>query len=128
MTIELQDLRWQLQQRNIGACGKPAQTLDIRQSTLSRGLRHLEHHLDAVLFERTNCGARPTIEGQELLEAAKRIVEQTEAIAARLKTSSRGESGRMTIGEHASLFGWQFSRVLYFFDDRVASAASGWAI
>ncbi|VFU10140.1 LysR family transcriptional regulator [Methylocella tundrae] len=66
-------------------------------------MRDLEHKLDATLFERTNGGTRPTIEGQEFLDAARRIVEETEAITTRLKTRSRGESGRLTIGVHASL-------------------------
>ena len=78
--------------------------LDIRQSTLSRGLRDLEFQLGAALFERTNGGARPTVAGQEFLDAARRIVEETEAVTARLRTRSRGESGRLTIGvQYASL-------------------------
>jgi DNA-binding transcriptional LysR family regulator len=40
---------------------------------------------------------------QEFLEAARRIVEETAAITARLRTRSRGESARLTIGVHASL-------------------------
>lgn len=77
--------------------------LDIRQSTLSRGLRDLEHQLGATLFERTNGGTRPTVAGQEFLDAARRIIEETETVTARLRTRSRGESGRLTIGVHASL-------------------------
>ena len=68
-----------------------------------RSLRDLEHKLSATLFERTNGGTRPTIEGQEFLDAARRILEETDAITDRLKTRSRGESGRLTIGVHASL-------------------------
>jgi DNA-binding transcriptional LysR family regulator len=48
-------------------------------------------------------GTRPTIAGQEFLDAARRIIEDTESMIARLKTSSRGQSGRLTIGVHASL-------------------------
>jgi DNA-binding transcriptional LysR family regulator len=77
--------------------------LDVRQSTLSRSLRDLEFQLGATLFERTNGGTRPTVAGQEFLDAARRIVEETETITTRLKTRSRGESGRLTIGVHASL-------------------------
>jgi DNA-binding transcriptional LysR family regulator len=55
-----------------------------------------------VLFERTNGGTRPTLAGQEFLEGARRIVEETEAITARLRTRARGESGYLTIGVHAS--------------------------
>ncbi len=43
------------------------------------------------------------MEGRGFLDAARRIVEETEAITARLKIRSRGESGRLTIGVHASL-------------------------
>jgi DNA-binding transcriptional LysR family regulator len=63
----------------------------------------LEFKLGARLFERTNGGTRPTIVGHEFLEAARRVVEETESITARLKTRSRGESGRLTVGVHASL-------------------------
>ncbi|WP_271611239.1 LysR family transcriptional regulator [Bradyrhizobium sp. CCBAU 21360] len=53
-----------------------------------------------TLFERTNGGTRP--QGQEFLDAAKRIVDQTEAMTVRLTTRWRGECGRLTIGVHAS--------------------------
>ncbi|WPP03928.1 LysR family transcriptional regulator [Methylocella tundrae] len=103
MSVELRDLRWALVAARHRSLRQAAETLNIRQSTLSRCLRDLEHKLDATLFERTNGGTRPTIEGQEFLDAARRIVEETEAITTRLKTRSRGESGRLTIGVHASL-------------------------
>ena len=77
--------------------------LNIRQSTLSRALRALEQQLETMLFERTTGGTRPTLEGREFIEAAKRIVEDTETIVARLKTRSRGESGKLVVGVHASL-------------------------
>ncbi|WP_426443187.1 LysR family transcriptional regulator [Bradyrhizobium genosp. P] len=59
--------------------------------------------MGVTLFERTNSGTQPTIEGQEFLDAARRIVDDAEATVARLKARSRGESGRLTIGIHASL-------------------------
>ncbi len=103
MTVELRDLRWAITASQHRSLRQAAEALNIRQSTLSRGLRDLEYKLEATLFERTNGGTRPTIEGQEFLDAARRIVEETETITARLKTRSRGESGRLTIGVHASL-------------------------
>ena len=101
-TIEFRDLRWAIVAAQHRSLRQAAETLNVRQSTLSRGLRDLEHRLEAVLFERTNGGTRPTIEGQEFLEAAKNIIQETEVIAARLKIRSRGESGHLTIGIHAS--------------------------
>ncbi|MGL3111822.1 LysR family transcriptional regulator [Bradyrhizobium sp. BR 1432] len=58
--------------------------------------------MGVTLFKRTNGGTRPTIEGQEFIDAAQRIVDQTEAMTVRVKNRSRGESGRLTIGVHAS--------------------------
>lgn len=103
MTVELRDLQWAIVSAKHRSLRQAAEALNVRQSTLSRCLRDLEHKLGAGLFERTNGGTRPTVAGQEFLDAARRIIEETEAITARLKTRSRGESGRLTIGVHASL-------------------------
>lgn len=61
-------------------------------------MRDLEQEIGATLFERTNGGTRLTPAGQEFLEAARRIIDETEVMVARLKTRSRGESGGLTIG------------------------------
>ena len=74
-------IRWAITPAQYRSLHQAADALNIRQSTLSRGLRDLEEQLSAVLFERTNGGTRPTIAGQEFLEAARRIVEETEGLA-----------------------------------------------
>jgi DNA-binding transcriptional LysR family regulator len=103
VSIELRDLRRAIVVSQHRSLRQAADALNIRQSTLSRGLRDLEYQLGAILFERTNGGTRPTIEGQEFVAAAQRILDETDKITGRLKTRSRGESGRLTIGVHASL-------------------------
>jgi DNA-binding transcriptional LysR family regulator len=103
VSVELRELRWAIVASQHRSLRQAAEALNIRQSTLSRCLRDLEHKLGATLFERTNGGTRPTIEGLEFLESARHIVEEAETITARLKTRSRGESSRLTIGVHASL-------------------------
>lgn len=103
MTVELQDMRWAIIVSQHRSLRQAAETLNVRQSTLSRRLRDLEHQLSATLFERTNGGTRPTMAGQEFLEAARRLIDDAEVMVVRLKTRSRGESGRLAIGVHASL-------------------------
>ncbi|WP_027584259.1 LysR family transcriptional regulator [Bradyrhizobium sp. Ai1a-2] len=103
MPLELRELRWAITASQHRSLRQAAETLSIKQSTLSRRLRILEYKLGVTLFKRTNGGTRPTIEGQEFLDAAQRIVDQTEAMTARVKNRSRGESGRLTIGIHTSL-------------------------
>ncbi|MBH5385010.1 LysR family transcriptional regulator [Bradyrhizobium diversitatis] len=112
MPVEIRDLRWAITASQHRSLRQAAETLRVKQSTLSRCLRSLEYELGSTLFERTNGGTRPTIEGQEFLDAARRIVGDTEAMAARLKTHSRGESGRLTIGVHASLSAGNFRATL----------------
>ncbi|MET4072448.1 DNA-binding transcriptional LysR family regulator [Bradyrhizobium sp. S3.2.6] len=101
--MEFRDLRWAIAASQHRSLRQAAETLNIKQSTLSRHLRNLECKLGSTLFERTNGGTRPTIEGQEFLDAARRVVGEADAMTARLKTRSRGESGRLTIGIHTSL-------------------------
>jgi DNA-binding transcriptional LysR family regulator len=103
VSVELRAMRWAIVASRHRSLRRAAEALSVRQSTLSRGLRDLELQLGAVLFERSNGGTRPTIEGQEFLETALRIVEETDGLAARLRTRSRGESGRIVVGVHSSL-------------------------
>src|SRR5271154_70096 len=100
--VEFRDLKWAITAAQYRSLRRAAEVLNVRQSTLSRGLHDLEHQLGAVLFERTNGGTRPTMAGQEFLTAARSVVDDVEAIIWRLKTRSRGESGQLRIGIHAS--------------------------
>jgi DNA-binding transcriptional LysR family regulator len=110
--LEFRDLRWAIVASQHRSLRQAAETLRIKQSTLSRCLRSLEHTLGSRLFERTRGGTRPTIEGQEFLDAARRFVDETEAITIRVKSRSRGESGRLTIGVQASFSAGNFRATL----------------
>jgi DNA-binding transcriptional LysR family regulator len=61
MSVKLRELRWAIVAAQHRSLRQAAEMRNIRQSTLSRGLRGLEEKLGAVLFERTNGGTRPTI-------------------------------------------------------------------
>ncbi|MBR1175334.1 LysR family transcriptional regulator [Bradyrhizobium sp. KB893862 SZCCT0404] len=103
MPVEFRDLRWAIVVSQHRSLRQAAEALRIKQPTLSRRLRDLEYRVGITLFKRTNGGTRPTIEGQEFLDATRRFMEEAEAITVRVKTRSRGESGRLTIGIHTSL-------------------------
>lgn len=103
MVVELRDLRWAVVAAQHRSLRQAAEALNVRQSTLSRGLRALEHQLGATLFERTNGGTKPSLLGQELLDAARHVLDETEAIIIRFKTRSEGGCGRLAIGIHTSL-------------------------
>jgi len=102
MTIELRDLRWFIAISQHRSLRQTAETLNIRQATLSQRMRYVEYKTEAKLFVRTNGGTRLTDAGLELVEAAQRIVADTEAATERLKFRSRGENSRLRIGIYAS--------------------------
>jgi len=101
--IELSDLRRAIAVSQHRSLRQAALTLNIRQSTLSRRLRDIEYRLGACLFERTNGGTRPTAIGLEFLEVARRILDESDSAFRKLKSRSRGEHGRISIGVYASL-------------------------
>jgi DNA-binding transcriptional LysR family regulator len=55
------------------------------------------------MFERTNGGTRPTLAGRDFLISARQILEVTDAAQRKLRTGTRGENGRLTVGVYASL-------------------------
>jgi Bacterial regulatory helix-turn-helix protein, lysR family len=59
--MELRDLQWAIAAAQHRSLRQAAEARYIRQSTLSRSVRSVEHQLGAALFERTNGGTRPTI-------------------------------------------------------------------
>ena len=103
MNFELRDLKWALVASQNKSLRKAADYLSIRQSTLSRTLRALEDQLGAPLFKRTSGGTHPTQAGNEFLQSARIILDEVDSLAKRLRTRSRGESGRISIGIHSSL-------------------------
>jgi DNA-binding transcriptional LysR family regulator len=103
VTVEVQDLKWAITASQHRSLRQAAETLGVRQSTLSRRLADLEQRLGAVLFQRTTGGTQPTMAGLEFIETARRILDDIDSAVRRLNARSRGESGCLTIGVYASL-------------------------
>lgn len=53
-----------------------AELLALKQSNLSRRVRHLEEKLGIALFERSNGGVRPTSAGQNFVSGVRRILDE----------------------------------------------------
>jgi DNA-binding transcriptional LysR family regulator len=82
---------------------KAAETLRVRQSTLSRRLRDLELELGVILFARSKGGTVPTEAGQVLIETTRRALGDIDDAVARAKSLVRGESGRLIVGVGAAV-------------------------
>ena len=101
--VELRDLRLAVITSQHRSLRQAAETIGIRQSTLSRRLRDLEYRLGTILFERTNGATRPTNMGLEFFELAHCILEDTDTALRNLRSRSRGETGKLAISVYASM-------------------------
>lgn len=103
MSIELKHLRYAEAAERCGSFRKAADLLAIKQSNLSRRVRHLEDQLGIELFERTNGGVKPTPAGRDFVNGVRRILDELQIVVDGAKAVGRGEAGYLTIGFYTSL-------------------------
>jgi hypothetical protein len=81
VSIELKHLRYAEVAERCDSFRKAADLLALKQSNLSRRVRHLEEQLAVALFERTNGGVRPTSAGRDFVNGVRRILDESQADA-----------------------------------------------
>lgn len=79
--MTLQELRYLVALTDCGHFGQAAEACFVSQSTLSTGVKKLEDTLGVVVFDRSLKRVAPTPVGHEIVESARRILEE----AARIK-------------------------------------------
>jgi DNA-binding transcriptional LysR family regulator len=85
--------------------GRAAAMLHLSQPALSKQIQALEESLEVQLFERTKHWVRLTIAGQQLLETARRILQDVEAGVQITKQVAEGQIGQVRVGfTEATLF------------------------
>ncbi len=77
---------------------RAAEVLHISQSALSRQVQGLEEEIGVQLFDRVGKRLVLTVEGEELLPRAARLLEQAAALSARTNAVARGQIGHLRIG------------------------------
>lgn len=78
--------------------GKAARACNVGQPTLSGQLRKLEHELGVILFERNNRRVNITPVGEQVLEHARRALEEANLAAAVAKASRDQLAGPLRLG------------------------------
>lgn len=101
--LTLQHLRYATSAADHGSFRRAAETLLVRQSTLSRCVGQLEEAIGMIVFERSSGGVRATPAGKDFLRAARSILEQVDALTMTAQRSGRGEAGQLAIGFYTSL-------------------------
>lgn len=103
MSIELRHLRYAEVAERCGSFRKAADLLALKQSNLSRRVRHLEEQLGIALFERTNGGVRPTAAGRDFVNGVRPVLNELQLVVDGAKAVGRGEAGYLAIGFYTSL-------------------------
>lgn len=96
--LDLRHFHYALASAKHGSFRRAAAALNVQQSTVSRGVRSLEHHVGAELFERSHAGIRPTSAGDRFLEEATLGIDHLERAMERVGALQRGEHGELTVG------------------------------
>ncbi|MDP2432712.1 MAG: LysR substrate-binding domain-containing protein [Pseudomonadota bacterium] len=78
--MTLQELRYLVALADCGHFGQAAEACCVSQSTLSTGVKKLEDFLGVIVFDRSLKRVTPTPTGHEIVESARRIVEEAARI------------------------------------------------
>lgn len=105
MCAEIVHLRYLVAAAEHRSFRRAAAALNVAQPTLSKRIRELEGQLGLLLFERSNGGARLTVDGEDTVVRARRVLAELEGMEARAKAGKNGDAGRLEIGFYTSLAG-----------------------
>jgi DNA-binding transcriptional LysR family regulator len=113
-TMDMRHLQYALASAEHRSFRRAAEVLRVQQSTVSRGVRSLEHRVGAELFERTHAGIRPTQAGERFLKEARQGIDHLRRAMQLVEALQRGEHGELTISISVPiiLFGHMLERFL----------------
>lgn len=95
--VDLRQLRYFVAVANKGGISAAAQELCIAQPALTRQMQGLEDEIGVPLFDRVPRGVVLTEAGKQLLEDAKRLLDDTVTARERARRAGRGEIGHLSI-------------------------------
>lgn len=95
--LDLRPLRYFLAVADAGQLTLAAAQLGIQQPPLSQQIQALERQLGLRLFERHPKGVRLTDAGRALADEARRLVDDADALLARMRALARGDQGSLRL-------------------------------
>jgi DNA-binding transcriptional LysR family regulator len=98
MILDLSSLRSVIAAAEQGSFRQAATGLNLKQSALSRRIRHLEEQLNVSLFERSSGGVRLTPAGASMAKAGRRLFEEIDDMIKASQLADRGEAGVLNVG------------------------------
>jgi len=96
--FEIRELRHLLSIDEFRHFGRAAKAVGLSQPALTKSLQRIEHALGAKLFERSRARVVPTVIGKEVLERARRLVNEAEDLKQTVDSMTGVEVGSITVG------------------------------
>ncbi|AHF89232.1 LysR family transcriptional regulator [Opitutaceae bacterium TAV5] len=81
-----------------GSLNKAAERLRVSQSTLTRQMQALEHHIGGRLLERSPGGVALTATGHVVLDGIRPLLERVDRVVDEARMLARGQSASLRIG------------------------------
>ena len=116
--ISFNHLKYCISAADHGSFRRAAESMLLRQSSLSRKIQELEYIVGTKLFERSSAGVRPTRAGQVFLKSARSILEQVHALPSVAREDMAGSADHLSIGFGGSLSHGELRAVLVEFATR----------
>jgi DNA-binding transcriptional LysR family regulator len=98
MNLDLSSLRSVIAAAEHGSFRQAATALNLKQSALSRRIRHLEEQIGVSLFERSSGGVRLTPAGASMAHTARRLFDEIDDMVTASRLADRGEAGMLKTG------------------------------
>ncbi len=118
LKLDLRQLRHAVLAADFGSFRQAAEATLVKQSTISRSIREIEHLVGVRIFERWSGGVRPTSAGHGFLRMSRSILEQVDAVVTTTRETGRGDAGRLVIGFCISLTAGNLRATLLDFKQR----------
>ncbi|MGH3349110.1 MAG: LysR family transcriptional regulator [Nocardioides sp.] len=110
--LTLRHLRVALAVADAGGYTPAARELHVAQSSLSRTVQEIEQRIGVPLFDRTTRRVRPTLEGEEFLATARRLVAEFDTALNHFEGYLAGTRGAVSVAALPSLAGSMLPPVL----------------
>jgi LysR family hydrogen peroxide-inducible transcriptional activator len=110
--VTLRELRYLVALANRAHFGRAAEDCHVSQPTLSTQIRKLEEYLGVTLIERNAKSFSLTSVGQEVVEKARRIVTQVDALLSSTRTPQGPLTGMLNLGVIPTLAPYLLPRLL----------------
>lgn len=92
VSLSIDELRAFVVSADLGSVGRAARALGVTQSALSKRIKSLETTAGTPVLERTAAGVRVSPAGRAVLDDARRLLEQADALESRLLAHGRVEA------------------------------------